>query len=106
MTHNRLFVRYASLAAFCMAATLGAQVAQAQAKFKKKEIEVSRGQQTQLTKPKERALEQQKQTGPPLTVDAFVGQQRDKINDITDKQIKSMLRLVTNAADDDPQKPD
>jgi tetratricopeptide (TPR) repeat protein len=106
MTCNRLFVRYASIAAFCTAATFGAQVAQAQAKFKKKEIEVSGGQQTQLTKPKEPAKEQQKQTGPTLTVDAFVGQQRDKINDITDKQIKIMLRLVTNAADDDSQKPD
>jgi TolA-binding protein len=39
-------------------------------------------------------------------VDAFVGQQRDKINKITDKQIKYMLDLVRNSTDDDPQKPD
>jgi hypothetical protein len=78
-----------------------------QAKFKKKEIEVSGGQQTELTKPKEPVKEQQKQTGPTLTVEAFVGQQRDKINKITNKQIKYMLRLDhAIPTDDDPQKPD
>jgi len=71
MMRNRLTVRYVSLAAFCTAAVFGAQLAHAQAKYKKKEIEVTGGQQTALTKPKEPAKEQQKQTGPTLTVDAF-----------------------------------
>ena len=79
----------------------------AEAKFKKKEIEVSGGQQTQLTKPKEPPKESdKKQTGPTLTVEAFVGQQRDKIAKITDKQIKYMQDLLRTASDDDPQKPD
>jgi tetratricopeptide (TPR) repeat protein len=112
MTRNRLFVRTVSLAAFCTVAAYGAQVAQAQtpaqgqAKFKKKEIEVSGGAQTELTKPKEPVKEQQKQTGPTLTVEAFVGQQRDKINKITKKQIKYMMDLIRNSTDDDPQRPD
>ena len=106
MTRNRLFVRYVSLAAFCAAGAFGAQAARAEAKFKKKEIEVTSGQQTELTKPKEPAKEKKEQTGPTLTVDAFVGQQRDKINKITDKQIKYMLDLIRNSSEDDQQKPD
>jgi tetratricopeptide (TPR) repeat protein len=107
MTRNRLFVRYASLVAFLTSTAFGVGVAHAQAKFKKKEIEVSGGAQTELTKPKEPAKDQaQKQTGPTLTVEAFVGQQRDKIAKITDKQIKYMQDLLRTAADDDPQKPD
>ena len=106
MTRNRLFVRYVSLAAFCAAGAFGAQAARAEAKFKKKEIEVTSGQQTELTKPKEPVKEKKEQTGPTLTVDAFVGQQRDKINKITDKQIKYMLDLIRNSSEDDQQKPD
>ena len=106
MTRNRISVRYVSLAAFCTVTAYGAQVAHAEAKYKKKEIEVSGGAQTELTKPKEPVKEQQKQTGPTLTVDAFVGQQRDKINKITDKQIKYMAALIGNSTEDDPQKPD
>ncbi len=107
MTRNRLFVRYASLVAFFTSTAFGVGVAHAQAKFKKKEIEVTGGAQTELTKPKEPAKDQaQKQTGPTLTVEAFVGQQRDKIAKITDKQIKYMQDLLRTAADDDPQKPD
>ena len=53
MTRNRLFVRNVSLAAFLTVAAYGGQVAyaqaQGQAKFKKKEIEVSGGTQTELT---------------------------------------------------------
>src|SRR5664279_4189384 len=106
MTRNRLFVRYVSLAAFCAAGAFGAQAARAEAKFQKKEIEVTSGQQTDLTKPKEPVKEKKEQTGPTLTVDAFVGQQRDKINKITDKQIKYMLDLIRNSSEDDSQKPD
>jgi tetratricopeptide (TPR) repeat protein len=106
MTCNRFFVRYASLVAFFVSTAFGAQVAQAQAKFKKKEIEVTGGQQTQLTKPKEPVKEQQKQTGPILTVEAFVGGQQKKIVQITKKQIQYMQELIRNASDDDPQKPD
>jgi tetratricopeptide (TPR) repeat protein len=106
MTRNRLFVRYVSLAAFCAAGAFGAQAARAEAKYKKKEIEVTSGQQTELTKPKEPVKEKKEQTGPTLTVDAFVGQQRDKINKITDKQIKYMLDLIRNSSEDDQQKPD
>ena len=106
MTRNRLFVRYVSLAAFCAAGAFGAQAARAEAKFKKKEIEVTSGQQTELTKPKEPVKEKKEQTGPTLTVDAFVGQQRDKINKITDKQIKYMLDLIRNSSEDEQQKPD
>jgi hypothetical protein len=74
MTRNRLFVRYASLVAFFTSTAFGVGVAHAQAKFKKKEIEVTGGAQTELTKPKEPAKDQaQKQTGPTLTVEAFVG---------------------------------
>jgi len=107
MTRNRLFARYASLVAFLASTTVGAGVANAaEAKFKKKEIEVTGGQQTTLTKPKEPVKEEKKQTGPTLTVEAFVGQQRDKIAKITDKQIKYMQDLLRTAPDDDPQKPD
>ena len=106
MTRNRLFVRYVSLAAFCTVSAYGTQAAHSEAKYKKKEIEVSGGAQTELTKPKEPEKQQQKQTGPTLTVDAFVGQQRDKINKITDKQIKYMAALIGNSTEDDPQKPD
>ncbi len=106
MTFNRLFVRCASMGAFLVAASLGSQAAHADAKFKKKEIEVAGGQQTALTKPVEPVKEQKKQTGPTLTVDQFVGQQRDKINQITDKQINYMAQLIKTAPDDDPQKPD
>jgi tetratricopeptide (TPR) repeat protein len=103
---NRLFSRYASLVVFFASTTFGAQMASAQAKFKKKEIEVAGGAQTQLTKPKEPAKEQTKQTGPILTVEAFVGGQQKKIVQITKKQILYMQELIKNAAEDDPQKPD
>ena len=107
MTRNRLFARYASLVAFFASTAVGAQVAQAEAKYRKKEIEVSGGAQTELTKPKEPVKEQaKKQTGPTLTVEAFTGQQRGKIARITDKQIKYMQALLRTATDDDPQKPD
>jgi tetratricopeptide (TPR) repeat protein len=107
MTCNRLFVRCASIGAFLVAAAFGSQSASAaDAKFKKKEIEVAGGAQTALTKPQEPVKEQKKQTGPTLTVDQFVGQQRDKINQITDKQINYMAQLIKTAPDDDPQKPD
>ena len=43
MTCNRLLVRSASIGAFLVAASFGAQSAQAQAKFKKKEIDVVGG---------------------------------------------------------------
>jgi tetratricopeptide (TPR) repeat protein len=106
MTSNRFFSRCASIGAFLAVASLGGQAANAQAKFKKREIEVTGGQQTTLTKPQEPVKEQKKQTGPTLTVDQFVGQQRDKINQITDKQINYMAQLIKTAPDDDPQKPD
>ncbi len=107
MTCNRLFVRCASIGAFLVAAAFGSQSASAaDAKFKKKEIEVAGGAQTALTKPQEPVKEQKKQTGPTLTVDQFVGQQRDRINQITDKQINYMAQLIKTAPDDDPQKPD
>src|ERR1019366_8528437 len=106
MTRNRLFVRNVSLAAFLTVAAYGGQVAyaqaQGQAKFKKKEIEVSGGMQTELTKPKEPVKEQQKQTGPTLTVDAFVGQQQNKVVIVTMKQIRIMQDLIRSAAEDDP----
>jgi len=103
---NRPFVRYASFVACFAATAFGVQAAHAQAKFKKKEIEVSGGQQTQLTKPKEPPKEQTKQTGPVLTVEAFVGGQQKKIVQITKKQIVYMQDLIRNATEDDPQKPD
>src|SRR5512138_3668696 len=104
---NRPFVRFASLVAFFASTAFGAQLAHAQAKFKKKEIEVSGGAQTELTKPKEPTKEQQtKQTGPVLTVEAFVGGQQKKIVQITKKQIIYMQDLIRNAPEDDPQKPD
>jgi tetratricopeptide (TPR) repeat protein len=106
MTCNRFFVRYAPIGALLVAASLAAPAAHAEAKFRKKEIEVTGGQQTKLTKPQEPPKEQKKQTGPTLTVDQFVGQQRDKINQITDKQINYMVQLIRTAPDDDPQKPD
>jgi len=107
MTSNRRFARYASLGVFFVAATLGAQVSNAaDAKFKKKEIEVQGGAQTELTKPKEPVKEQQKQTGPTITVEDFVGKQKDKIIKVTDKQIKIMQDLIRTAPQDDPQKPD
>jgi tetratricopeptide (TPR) repeat protein len=106
MTLNRLCIRFASLGTALIAGLLVAQTAQAEAKYKKREIEVTGGQQTTLTKPPEPVKEQKKSTGPTLTVDAFVGQQRDKINNITDKQIRYMVQLVRNAPEDDPQRPD
>ena len=106
MDPNRLFARFALFGAFLAAATFAAESAQAEAKFKKKEIEVTEGTQTELTRPKEPPKEQKKETGPVLTVDAFEGQQRNKINAITDKQIRYMYDLVENSSNDDPQKPD
>ncbi|MBN2573457.1 MAG: tetratricopeptide repeat protein [Deltaproteobacteria bacterium] len=106
MTRNRLFVRYASLVTFLVSTAFVAGVANAQAKYRKKEIEVAGGQQTQLTKPKEPPKEQAKQTGPVLTVEAFVGGQQKKIVQITKKQILYMRELIRNAPEDDPMKPD
>ncbi len=106
MNFNRLFARFALFGAFLAAATFAAEPAQAEAKFKKKEIEVTEGTQTELTRPKEPPKEQKKETGPVLTVDVFEGQQRNKINEITDKQIRYMYDLVENSSADDPQKPD
>jgi tetratricopeptide (TPR) repeat protein len=103
---NRLFVRFGSLVGFLAATAFGAQTAHAQAKFKKKEIEVTGGLQTQLTKPKEPPKEQAAKTGPVLTVEAFVGGQQKKIVQITKKQILYMQELIRNAPEDDPQKPD
>ncbi len=106
MTLNRLFARFAPLGALSLAALLLGQTAHADARYKKQEIQVTEGTQTNLTKPKLPPKEQPKQTGPILTIDAFEGHQRAKINLITDKQIRYMYDLVRNAADDDPQKPD
>ena len=36
----------------------------------------------------------------------IIGQQRDKLNQITDKQIRYMGELAAHAPEDDPQKPD
>ncbi len=106
MNLSRLFARFALFGAFLAAATFAATSAQAEARFKKKEVEVTEGTQTELTRPKEPPKEQKKETGPVLTVDAFEGQQRNKINAITDKQIRYMYDLVENSSNDDPQKPD
>jgi len=106
MKRYRLYAGFAQLVASFIATLLAAEVAHAQARFTKKEIEVTGGQQTELTSPKEPPQEQPKQVGPILTVDAFEGQQRNKINQITDKQIRYMYDLVEESASDDPQKPD
>ena len=102
MTDYRRSIRCASLGIvlFGMVGT-----ASAEGKFKKKELEVQGTAQTTLTKPKEPPKEQ-KQTGPVLTVDQFVGQQQSKILKIVDKQIDQLRRLLKITPNDDPQKPD
>jgi len=112
MTRQRLSVRLASLGAFCAVSgfvaqpALAAEAQQGQAKYRKKEIEVTGGKQTELTKPKDPPKEQKKQTGPVLTVEAFVGGQQKKIIKITKKQILYMQELIRTASEEDPQKPD
>lgn len=91
------------LAGAFLVATGSAQAADA--KYKKKEIDVQAVTQTQLTKPKEPPKEQ-KQSGPVLTVEQFVGQQQAKIQGIIDSSLDKLKKLIKIAAEDDPQKPD
>jgi len=105
MTDHRRSISCASLGILSIGLVVGSGVAFADAKFKKRELEVQGTVQTQLTKPKEPPKEQ-KQTGPVLTVEQFVGQQQAKINVILDKQISQLNRLIKITPNDDPQKPD
>ncbi len=105
MTDHRRSISCFSLGIFSLGLVVGSGAASAQAKFKKREIEVQATTQTQLTKPQAPPKEQ-KQTGPVLTVEQFVGQQQAKINVILDKQINHLNRLIKITPNDDPQKPD
>jgi len=108
MTSKLRFARYASLAAlFLCPALISAEVSAADAKYKKKEIEVqsSAATQTDLTKPKD-PVKDSKSTGPILSVESFVGKSQDRVDAIIDKQVKYMRGLIENASEDDPQKPD
>ena len=105
MTDYRRSTRCVSLGIVLVGMVAGSGTASADAKFKKKELEVQGATQTELTKPKEPPKEQ-KQTGPVLTVEQFVGQQQSKIQQITDKQIAQLNRLIKITPNDDPQKAD
>ncbi len=105
MKDHRRSIRCASLGIVLFSTVAGLGTASADAKFKKKELEVQGGAQTELTKPKEPPKEQ-KQTGPVLTVEQFVGQQQTKIQQITDKQITRLNQLIKITPNDDPQKAD
>ena len=96
MKLSRLFTGFILLGCFAAAATLTANSAHAEARYQKKEIEVTAAPQTLLTAPKAPPKEKAKESGPTLTVDAFETQQRSKINQITDKQIRYMYDLVTS----------
>lgn len=105
MKDQRRSIRGASLGIVLVSMVAGLGTAFADAKYKKKELEVQGAAQTELTKPKEPPKEQ-KQTGPVLTVEQFVGQQQAKIQQITDKQISQLNRLIKITPNDDPQKAD
>ena len=105
MKDHRRSIRCASLGIVFITVGAVSGTASADAKFKKKELEVQGGAQTELTKPKEPPKEQ-KQTGPILTVEQFVGQQQTKIQHITDKQISRLNQLIKITPNDDPQKAD
>jgi tetratricopeptide (TPR) repeat protein len=107
MKSKRNYAQFVSLAALTLASSLVAQGAMAaEARYKKKEIELQAAPQTELTKPKEPTKEK-KQTGPEfLTLDEFVGRSKSKIQQITDKQIIYMRNLVQTASEEDPKKPD
>jgi len=95
------------LAAPATALAAGAQTTPANSgkgKFTKQETEV-KAQQTNLTKP-EAPPPPKKETGPTITVDAFVQQKQGQIQSIVDKQVAQMRRLIQVTQDDDPQKPD
>jgi len=105
MTDHRRSIRYASLGIVLISMVAGSGAVFAEGKYKKKELEVQGTAQTELTKPKEPPKEQ-KQTGPVLTVEQFVGQQQAKIQQITDRQISQLNRLIKITPNDDPQKAD
>ena len=105
MKDHRRSIRCASLGIVLISLGAGSGTASADAKFKKKELEVQGAAQTELTKPKEPPKEQ-KQTGPVLTVEQFIGQQQAKIQQITDKQITRLNQLIKITPNDDPQKAD
>jgi hypothetical protein len=105
MKDHRRSTRCALLSIVSIGLLGGAGTASAEGKFKKKEVEVQGVAQTTLTKPKEPPKEQ-KQSGPVLTVEQFVVQQQAKINQIVDKQIAQLNRLIKITPNGDPQKAD
>lgn len=92
-------------AAFLGLVALAPSAALAAAKYKKGEVEVTGVPQTQLTKPTPPPKEQ-KQSGPTITLDQFIGTRQEKIQKITDQQITQMQRLIRVTGNDDPQKPE
>ncbi len=97
--------------ALSLVATMGASlsptlaVAAAAKKFGKQEAEVPGVAQTNLTKPAAPPKDQ-KTSGPVLTIDQFVEGRQDKIQELNDKQINQMQRLIRITGDEDPQKAD
>src|SRR5262249_36600058 len=86
------------------AATKDAPANSGKGRFTKQETEV-KAQQTNLTRP-DAPPPPKKETGPTITVDAFVTQKQGQIQTLVDKQITQMRRLIQVTQDDDPQKPD
>lgn len=74
-------------------------------RYTKQEVEVKATTQTNLTKPVAPPKDK-KQTGPVLTIDQFVEKKQGQIQQIVDKQIAQMQRLLRVTDDGDPQKPD
>lgn len=82
-----------------------AQADKGSARYKKQEIEVEGVKQTELTKPTAPPKDK-KSSGPVLTIDEFIGERQSKIQQITDRQVSQMQRLIRVTDDSDPQKPD
>src|SRR5207248_2019675 len=69
-------------------------------KYTKQEVEVQGVPQTQLTKPPP-PPKNQKSSGPVLTIEEFVQSRQDKIQEINDKLITQVQRMLRITGDDD-----
>lgn len=94
------------IAAALFAAQFAAGAPPAQERYTKKETAVEPVPQTALTKPQPKPAAEPKPAGPTITVEQFIEKKRERIVEISDRQIEQMKKLIALSTEDDPQKPD
>ena len=76
----------------------------AEGRLQKRELEVRGGERVEWSRSKPTAVE--KPGGPAITVEDFVGRQQAKMQEINQRQVAQLERLIRISRDDDPMKPE